>query len=186
VSRPPKFPLVWDTWSSCSTCGFWIPSRYVILTRKHGYQCLPGNGRTRGCFDGMYDRDDIYYVYPDNEGTRETITPPTNYQTEGVTSGDSYTIYTLFDRADRTLTYDVVFGTGTDGNISWGASTSGNPPVGGISLNNGWTVYIQNGFMQFSEGIEIIGSVPWQGNGDLSVDASGFLNYTPYVPQTIA
>jgi hypothetical protein len=184
VSRAPKSPLRWDTWSSCSTCGSWIPSRWVTLTRKHGYQCLPGNGITRGCFDGNWDRDDIYYVYPANEGTRDTTSPLTNFATQGVTAGDSYTIYTLYDRADPTLTYDVTFSTGDDGTISWQASTSGNPAVGGIGLNNGWTVYIQEGFMQFSENIEIKGAVPWQGSGDLAV-IGGFLQYTPYVQATV-
>ena len=174
-----------DTWSECSTCGFWVPSRFVVTTRKHGFQCLPGNGRTRGCFDGAYDRDDIYYVYPDNEGTRDTPTPLTNFNSEGVSAGDSYTIYTLYDRANKAITYDVTFSTGTGGLISFVAATSGNPAVGGISLNNGWTVYIQSGIMQFSKNIEVKDSVAWQGSGDLVV-LGGFLQYTPFVPQTIA
>jgi hypothetical protein len=67
--------MYWSTWGTCGTCGFAVPSAFLILTRKRGWQCLPGSGRTRGCYDGNYDRDDIYYVYPDNEGTRETAAP---------------------------------------------------------------------------------------------------------------
>jgi hypothetical protein len=113
MSRAPKYPLRWDTYSSCSTCGSWIPSRYVIQTRKHGFQCLPGNGITRGCWDGNFDRDDIYYVYPANEGTRETTSPLTNFATEGLDANDlAYNQFLLRDQSTGTV-YLVTIGPDT-------------------------------------------------------------------------
>jgi hypothetical protein len=85
----PRYPKVNDYWGKCGTCGFDVPVRFLTLTRKHGWQCLPGSPTTRGCFDGNYDRDDIQFAYPAGEGARETSAPLTQILTEGV--GPDYT-----------------------------------------------------------------------------------------------
>jgi hypothetical protein len=104
--RPPRYPLAWDTWSECSCCGRWRPSREIRLTRKYGYRC-------RLCDGGDYDRDDIYYVYPANEGTRETTSPLTNYATQGLDANDlAYNQFLLRDQSTGTV-YLVTVGPDT-------------------------------------------------------------------------
>lgn len=104
MPQSPKYPVYWQTWGECSWCGFAIPSHYLVMTRKRGWQCLPGNGRTRGCFDGDYDRDDIYFVYPDDEGTRDTAAPLADQN-----RGASHNIYVLRDSVTGIL-YAIDFG----------------------------------------------------------------------------
>lgn len=192
MSNAPRFPYVGDSWSTCGTCGFLVPSRFVRLTRKWGWQCLPGNGRTRGCWDGNYDRDDIAFAYPAGEGTRETAAPLTDTLTAGTVDTNYYT-YTLYDRGARALTYDVVFAE----TIAFGPSTSDNPAVGGITVNNGWVLYIQggvvgpprvDGFLYFSADFDstVRDTAAWDGAGDIFIDTDGFLNYTPYVQQYVS
>jgi hypothetical protein len=85
--RSPRYPRYDDAWGQCGTCGFDVPVRWLVLTRKHGWQCLPGSGRTRGCFDSNFDRDDIIYIPSSGEGARLSPAPLTNIAAEG-TEGD--------------------------------------------------------------------------------------------------
>lgn len=75
-----------------------------MMTRKHSWQCLPGSGRTRGCYDGAYDRDDIYFVYPDDEGNRDTAAPLAD---QGKPYG-AFTVYVLRDSVTGIL-YSIDF-----------------------------------------------------------------------------
>jgi hypothetical protein len=113
VRRAPKSRLAWDTWSECSCCGRWRPSREIRLTRKYGYRC-------RLCDGGDYDRDDIYYVYPANEGTRDTTSPLTNFATQGLDVNDlAYNQFLLRDQSAGTV-YLVTVGPDT---VTWTVET---------------------------------------------------------------
>lgn len=90
--RSPRYPMMWQTWGLCGTCGMNLPSSYLIMTRKHSWQCLPNPLRSGYCFDGQYDRDDIYFVYPDDEGARDTAAPLADQN-----PGHSVTTYVFID-----------------------------------------------------------------------------------------
>jgi hypothetical protein len=183
--RAPRYPKVDDFWGRCDTCGFSIPARYLRLTRKHGWQCLPGNGRSRGCYDGNYDRDDIQYRYPAGEGARTVAAPVTNYRTEGLEGDPAYNTMYLYDQAlGRGTVYLVTFG---DPSITFAAAPGVATPNGGLAIASpaDWTLFIRNGVLTHAKTKVPDTATNWLGTL-LSVDSGGALDYTPFVPTVIA
>ncbi len=133
------------------------------------------------------------------EGVRKAYSPvvPVN---EGLSADQDtpYYIYTLFDRSgpsttDAAITYDMTFGEYINFvSPSTRVGPDGVSPDGGIQMNNGWTLYIQGGYLFYSRRFNFLNQntiysvATWSGAGDLFVDADQFLNYTPYVPGTIS
>lgn len=173
----PRYPKFNDFWGRCSTCGFDLPVSYLTLTRKHSWQCLPGSGLTRGCFDGNYDRDDIQYNYPAGEGTRQTAAPLTNTLTEGINEGETFTIQTLYDQSNHSTLWELLF---TTPFIKFRPATLGLPAMGGVALNNGWVLYMK-GTMKITRNLQLKDVVPLNSALSLFVQANGVMLYTPYV-----
>ena len=122
-----------------------MPSRYLTLTRKHSWQCLPNPLRSGSCFDGNYDRDDIYFVYPADEGTRTTSSPLADQGT-----ARQFNVYVFTDTVTGDL-YSVDFGaaTLTATLISEVDVDTQNGPFDWLEGTNGWRIYIANGLFQF-------------------------------------
>lgn len=123
------------------------------------------------------------------EGIRKTPAPVVPSQ-EGInTATDTpYYVYTLYDRDDPTITYDMTFGdyiTFVQSNAKTGPD--GVTPNGGLRVNNGWILYIKGTYLYYSSYyVQNIFTVStWSEAGDLFVDKDGYLIYTPYVPGTI-
>jgi hypothetical protein len=147
----------------------------------------------------MISRDQIMRPIFPYEGVRKTYSPVVPVG-EGLSADKdtSFSVYTLFDRSgpsttDAAITYDMYFGEYINFvSPSTRVGTDGVSPDGGIQMNNGWTLYIQGGYLFYSrnfhflQGDTIYSTATWEGAGDLFVDADGFLNYTPYVPATIS
>lgn len=66
----------------CQTCGFTVPVRELRYNRRYGWQCLPG-GYGPGCWDGAFQRDEIIFIPPPDEGARRSSTP-----TDGITTAE--------------------------------------------------------------------------------------------------
>ena len=185
-SKRQKYPFQFGSFSVCQVCGQTWPSDQITYNPRWGWQCPP-------CWDGLISRDQILRPIFPYEGTRKTYSPvvPAN---EGIndTTDDPTDVYTLFDRADKSTTYDITFGEYiTFTSPSTRVGTDGTTPDGGIQMNNGWTLYIQGGYLFYSKNFRFLNQntiysiATWAGAGDLFVDADGFLNYTPYVPGAI-
>jgi len=185
-SRRIKLPYNFIAFSVCGVCGQTWPSAEIMYNPRWGWQCPP-------CWDGMISRDQIMRPIFPFEGTRKYASPvvPNN---EGLnsTTDTPYYIYTLFDRGDKSITYDMTFGDYiTFTTPSTRVGTDGVSPDGGIQMNNGWTLYIQDDYLFESHNFKFLNQsaiysiATWSGAGDLFVDADGYLNYTPYVPGTI-
>ncbi len=180
-----KSPYKFIPFSLCQVCGQTYRADEIQYNPRWGWQCPP-------CWDGMISRDQIMRPIFPYEGTRKTMSPvvPAGQGLSEVQDTNPY-VYTLFDR-DGTMstadTYDVTFGEYiTFYKPSTRVGVDGVSPDGGIDLNNGWVLYIKGEYMMFSRVYrnDVFSRAPWQGNGDMFVDADGFLNYTPYVPATI-
>lgn len=157
-----------------------VPATHITLHPKWGWQCLAGNGVTRGCYDGPLDRDDYHYAYPAGEGTRRSPAPLTNTTTEGIASTDGYNVFTLRDRVTGTL-YDLTFGTTVA--VTASERTAG---YDALDIGRGWYIYVQDGLWYFASYTPSTGNiVPWNGAGALQV-VNGALQYTPYVQDTVS
>lgn len=181
-SKRQKAPFAFGSFSLCQTCGETWPSAQIYYNPRWGWQCPD-------CWDGLISRDQILRPIFPYEGTRKAMSPvvPAG-QGLSVTADTPYYIYTLMDRSGDGTTYDMTFGENiTFYTPSIKVGTDGVSPDGGIEVNNGWTLYIQGGYLFYSRFFQhsIYSKATWAGDGDLFVDADGFLNYTPYVPGTI-
>ena len=174
----PKYPVYWNTWGTCGTCGFAIPSKYLVMTRKHGWQCLPGSGRTRGCFDGDFDRDDIYFIYPDNEGTRDTAAPLADQN-----PGRSYTVYVFVDSVTGTLyAVDTTITPWVLVEVDEVDPDTQNGPFDWVENLNGLRYYVANGEV-FTGHFSVIycPSAPGAGAGDTTQQIPSFTVIPPDV-----
>jgi hypothetical protein len=177
-----RMPREFVSFSLCGTCGQTWPSRDIWYNYRWGWQCPE-------CWDGLISRDQIMRPIFPYEGTRKVASPvvPAN---EGLQPAvdTPYYVYTLYDRDDPTITYDINFGTYiTFYSPSVKTGDDGVTPNGGIELNNAWCWYIKGGYAMYSRFFEtnVMSRSTWSGAGDMFVDANGYLNYTPYVPGQI-
>jgi hypothetical protein len=174
--RKPYFGVPWAT---CGTCGLDVPVTYITLTRKHGWQCLPGSGMSPGCFDGNYDRDDIQFMPPSGEGTRRSAAPTVDAASGGGPT-DTPTVW-LRDRAVPAAIYAVAFGPNIDFNIDSVAAGG----AGGIYIPGGFAMWIEGGSFQWNDpgtsipaDVAAAGLVAIPSLGSLVMQA-GSLEYTP-------
>jgi len=117
------------------------PSPYLVLTRKWGWQCLPNPLRSGYCFDGNYDRDDIYFIYPGDEGTRDTASPLADQGTPM-----DFTVYVFVDSVTGLLySADFAAATLTLTLIASIDEDTQNGPFNWIETTNGWRIYVANG-----------------------------------------
>lgn len=71
MSALPRFG---EEGGTCSTCGRGFPISHLILSRRFGWQCLPGLWGN-GCYDGPVQRDELRYIPRPGEGTRRSGSP---------------------------------------------------------------------------------------------------------------
>lgn len=169
-----RFPREGTAWAICQTCWQDYPCWEVWLNPRYGWQC-------HKCWDGLIQRDQIQQPVFPGEGTRKTLAPITNTVSEGVSATDS--LITLYD---HTLGYNVRYDMQFGQFITFGPSTSGNSPWGGILMNWPWVFYIDNGFASFGSWPTFPEAFPWPGQGTLQVDSAGFLEYIPYVQPIVS
>lgn len=171
---PRSTILAKQAWAACQTCSINYPADQVYYNPvRKGWQCYK-------CWDGLFIRDQVQTPIFPGEGTRRTPAPLTNTLLEGVDPDDNYTRVTLGDWAAGFPALDLVL---TDF-MSFEPSITNFWPAQCLYLNNGWSMFVQQGFMGLTR-IPQNNGIQWSGAGDLFVDVDGFLNYTPYVQQLV-
>ncbi len=154
----------------------------VWLNPRFGWQCFK-------CWDGLIQRDQILQPIFPGEGTRKTPGPVTDTLDQGagdlyVENSDTWSLFTVFDRADPTILYEFNFSVSP---FAFPPTTDDTPPVSGFRLPNEWILYVQEGFLQFSQGsyFDQPFTANWEGSGSLYVDPDGFLVFEPYTQQLV-
>lgn len=127
-------------------------------------------------------------IFP-GEGTRKTLGPVTDTLDQGagdlfVENSETWSLYNVFDRADPTSIYQFDFAVSP---FSFPPTSSDIPPVSGFRLPNEWILYVQDGYLQFSQGVlfDHPFTTNWEGSGALYVDPDGFLVFEPYEQELV-
>lgn len=172
MSRLPNFGV---EWGECTTCSRGFPVTHLVLTRRYGWQCLPGLWG-EGCYDGPVQRDELRYIPRPGEGVRKSIAPIYDLATMGFTPGDRVALEFRFTDHATGIVYDLslaapfpTFTTATD---------QAADAHGGWEMRADLRFWFENGLAYFgAPSPEVYKFIPVPTLVSLAIDEDGALVY---------
>lgn len=139
-------PRLGAEWGRCGTCGRGFPITHLVLSKRYGWQCLPGLW-TIGCYDGPVQRDEIRYIPRSGEGTRRSTSPEYDsfLSSSGIDVEQTARVQYWTDQVNGKQ-YKLAFGT----SITFVEDDRTDlKALGGLKVNFPFSVWISDGSMQF-------------------------------------